>query len=116
MTENKPTHDNSKDSKKKQHLYAIIEIFRNLAYKFGISGEKLNKDGSSPRANSQVNKLNKRTGKETFKAEILETDIEDRNEALQKEKDVTEKFQDEHGDEMPGGQQRPDKRKNKNNK
>ena len=101
-------HGNSKDSKKKHHLYAIIEIFRNLVFKFGISGEKLNKDGSSRRANKQVNKLNKMAGINAFKSEILEIDIDGREVSLKKEIEVTKKFKDENGGKIPDGQKRPD--------
>jgi len=100
-------HGNSKDSKKKHHLYAIIEIFRNLVFKFGISGEKLNKDGSSRRANKQVNKLNKMAGINAFKSEILEIDIDGREVALEKEIERTIQHLDANDDNMPDGQKRP---------
>ncbi len=66
-------HGNSKKSKKEQHIYRIadekIKSDDNTS-KFGISGEELNKDGSSKRANRQVNKWNLAAGWERFKAYI----------------------------------------------
>ncbi len=49
----KVAHGNSKQSMKPQHLYVILDKKGNVL-KPGISGGKLNKNGSSPRANSQL--------------------------------------------------------------
>jgi hypothetical protein len=55
-------HGNSKDSAKPQHGYEIYEIESGDVAKTGISGQPLNKDGTSPRANKQVNQFNKEAG------------------------------------------------------
>jgi len=111
--ENEDIHGNSKESKKLQHLYAIWNNFYNFVYKYGISGSKLNKDGSSKRANNQVNKLNKEEGENSFSAEIIEKEINGRANAIEKEKKIVSKYQTENDDAMPSGQIRPDKRKKK---
>lgn len=54
----KPEHGNSDRSTKPQHVYQIKDR-NNPDHKTGISGGVLNKDGSSRRANTQVNQLNK---------------------------------------------------------
>ncbi|WP_236339658.1 hypothetical protein [Paenibacillus plantiphilus] len=50
---------NSKASTKPQHGYEISEKATGDVAKTGISGQPLNKNGTSPRTNSQVNKWNK---------------------------------------------------------
>ncbi len=104
--ENKTVHGNDKRSIKPQHIYKIFDFVDWVIYKFGISGSKLNKDGSSPRANSQVNQKNKEAGEIKFSAEVLLTDVENREKALEIEKQlVTEFF--EKNDENPEGNKRP---------
>ncbi len=50
--------------------------------KIGVSGQKLNKNGSSPRANAQLNKGDKAT--------VLESGIPGRSSVLQKEGQAVE--------------------------
>ncbi|HEX6045641.1 MAG TPA: RHS repeat-associated core domain-containing protein [Pyrinomonadaceae bacterium] len=53
-------HGNSRSSSKPHHVYEIIDNENpGVPYKVGISGRPLNKNGTSPRAATQVNKLNK---------------------------------------------------------
>jgi RHS repeat-associated protein len=54
-------HGNSTDSTSAQHGYVIIDTWNNK-YKIGVSGQPLNLDGSSPRANQQVNAWNAEPG------------------------------------------------------
>jgi hypothetical protein len=54
--------------------------------KTGISGQRLNKNGTSPRANSQVNKWNKNEGSIKFEAKVVKTNMLNRQEALDWEK------------------------------
>ncbi|QLG40407.1 hypothetical protein HW560_21370 [Paenibacillus sp. E222] len=54
--------------------------------KTGISGQRLNKNGTFPRANSQVNKWNKDAGSITFEAKVVKTNMRNRQEALDWEK------------------------------
>lgn len=60
--------------------------------KTGISGQPLNANGSSPRANPQVNYLNKLDGSGTYAARVVETNIPGRAAALEAEKIATKKL------------------------
>ena len=88
--------DSSKESKKSQHGYEIYDTFSGEPVKTGISGGKLNKDESSRRANSQVNKWNKEPGNEgRYYAEVVKTDMPDRATALEWEKQNATRLHDE---------------------
>ena len=78
-------HGNSKKSTNEQHVYEIYEKATNDVVKTGLSGQPLNKDGSSPRANTQVNKLNKESGYPKYDSRVVITGIPDRVQGLQKE-------------------------------
>ena len=80
-------HGNSKLSTKPQHGYEIYNTETGDVVKTGISGQKLNLNGTSPRANSQVNKLNKSTGTQLYDARIVETDMPNRLSALEWERE-----------------------------
>lgn len=54
--------------------------------KTGISGQKLNKNGTSPRANSQVNKWNKNAGTNKYEARVVKSKMRNRQQALEWEK------------------------------
>ncbi len=100
-------HGNSKKSKKKQHVYEILDSEKNdETAKFGISGQKLNKNGTSPRANSQVNKWNLINGFIRFFARILKKDIEGRKKALEIEEEYVREFKKEKG-RLPLRQKKP---------
>jgi hypothetical protein len=55
-------HGNSNASSSAQHGYEIVDTHNGTVAKTGISGQTLNKNGTSPRANSQANKWNKEEG------------------------------------------------------
>lgn len=63
--------------------------------KTGISGQPLNKDGSSPRANRQVNELNRQEGAGTYRADVRETDISGRRAGLDAEQSATNRLASE---------------------
>ena len=63
-------HGNSKQSQQLQHGYEIYETNTGDVVKTGISGQPLNKNGTSPRANRQVNALNKAAGKGKYASRI----------------------------------------------
>lgn len=79
----KAVHGNSKSSTKIQHGYEIYNVETEDVVKTGISGQPLNKNGTSSRANVQVNKLNKAAGRPMFDARIVETGMENRGVALE---------------------------------
>jgi RHS repeat-associated protein len=58
----KKVNGNSKSSTKAQHGYEIVDTKTGKVAKTGVSGGKLNKNGSSKRANGQANKWNKEAG------------------------------------------------------
>jgi len=100
-------HGNDKRSEKPQHLYEISDNFLNRIFKFGISGSKLNRDGGSRRANTQVNALNRDSGWKRFWAKVLRKDIEGRATALEIEKEHVKKYKEENNDTPPEGNKRP---------
>ncbi|WP_150138804.1 polymorphic toxin-type HINT domain-containing protein [Candidatus Enterovibrio escicola] len=82
---------NSLASTKEQHLYMIQDTDGNIK-KIGVSGQPLNKNGSSPRANSQL--------KQGDTATVLESGIPGRANVLQKEGQVVEGLR-KAGNELP---------------
>ncbi len=65
-------HGNSNSSMKLQHGYDIYNTQTGDVVKTGISGQSLNLNGTSPRANRQVNALNRAAGEDSlFAARIV---------------------------------------------
>jgi hypothetical protein len=82
-------HGNSVRSTAEQHMYSIEDTHNGSIYKVGISGQPLTAGGGSPRASSQVNKLNETSGSlGRFKAHVIATELPDRTTALQAEQIV----------------------------
>ena len=88
----KQVHGNSKNSTKIQHGYEIYEKETGDVVKTGISGQKLNVNQTSPRANSQVNKWNKIEGEGKYEARIVEKDMQNRSSALEWERNNTNRL------------------------
>ena len=87
-------HGNSKKNQTPNHLYAIYDKEEDESvYKFGISSQALNQDGSSPRANEQVNLFNRVVGWARFFARVLVTGIRGRKEALRLEQENIENYE-----------------------
>jgi len=107
MPDDKEPHGNSKKSKKEQHLYEIVDSQTNETVKYGISGSKLNKDGSSKRANFQVRCLNKLKKAVKYFANVLFTKIANRNQALELEQKIVNKYAKENKNNPPRDQKRP---------
>ena len=85
-----PVHGNSAKSTKPQHGYEIYEGDTGDVVKTGISGQKLNADGSSPRANVQVNALNRKENRNAYNAyrsRVVMRDMPTRSDALEWEKE-----------------------------
>ena len=81
-------HGNAKASTKPQHRYEIHDKNGDVG-KTGISGQPLNKNGTSPRANQQVNKLNKAEGDAAYSATVKETNLPGRQAGLDAEQAAT---------------------------
>jgi hypothetical protein len=75
-------HGNSAASTKTQHGYEISETKTGDVVKTGISGQPLNANGTSPRANSQVNDWNRNAGYIKYKAEVVVQNMPSRQVAL----------------------------------
>ena len=105
----KNVHGNSRKSKKKQHIYKIVDSAQeNETVKIGISGQPLNKNGTSPRANAQVNKWNILEGFIRFFAKILNKDVQDRKKALDIEKKYVKEYKKKNNTtDPPPRQKRP---------
>ena len=88
-------HGNSKLSMKAQHGCEIYNTETGDVVKTGISGQKLNLNGTSPRANSQVNKLNRNAGKQLYDSRIVARDMPNRLNALEWEKENSLKLWNE---------------------
>ncbi len=97
-------HGNSKKSRKPHHLYEIWDSEDNDVYKYGISGDPLNADGSSPRANEQVNLFNKVVKMVRFFARILLVGISGREKASELEDQYIEEYQKKHGKKPRGNE------------
>jgi len=107
MPDDKEPHGNSKKSKKEQHLYEIVDLQTNETVKYGISGSKLNKDGSSKRANFQVRCLNKLAETVKYLANVLFTKITNRKKALKLEQEMVDKYAEKNEKDPPRIQKRP---------
>lgn len=100
-------HGNSKASQNPQHGYEIYDTQQKVKNKYGISGQKLNKDGTSPRANTQVNKLNKPAAGR-FKARVVKNNMQNRTKALNWEKGKSAAYKKSNpGGNNPPGMKRP---------
>ena len=85
-----PVHGNSAKSTKPQHGYEIYEGDTGNVVKTGISGQRLNADGSSSRANVQVNALNRKENRNAYNAyrsRVVMRDMPTRADALKWEKE-----------------------------
>lgn len=91
------THANSHQNQELHHLYEIYDIEEQDTYKYGICGEPLNSDGTSPRANRQLREFNRLVGYVRFIARIILTDIPGRKRAEEVEDEMIEKYEAEHG-------------------
>ena len=90
-------HENSRNSAKEHHLYAIHDKEENDVFKYGISNSSIGKDGYSRRMREQVNFLNRAVGWARYFAEVLVKGIIGRKNALQKEDEYIENYRAEHG-------------------
>lgn len=77
-----------------QHGYDIYNTQTGDVVKTGISGQPLNQNGTSPRANAQVNAWNKAEGPGTYAARIGPTDMPGRTAALNWERSNVNRLRD----------------------
>ena len=82
----KAANGNSKLSTKLQHGYEIFNVSSKNVAKTGVSGGKLNRNGTSGRAISQVNKWNKTAGFKKYNSRVVVKNIPGRQSILSWEK------------------------------
>jgi URI fold toxin 2 len=95
-------HANSHDNDALHHLYEIFDVERDAVFKYGISGRPLLSDGSSPRADEQINLYNRVVGMKRFFARIILTDIEGRKTAEIIENEYISSFISIYGEKPKG--------------
>ena len=88
------------------HLYEIIDQKTDIVFKYGICGRRLTKDGSSPRANEQVNLFNRLAGWARYIAKILLTGISGRKKAEEIEEEYISEFKKKYGSRPDGNPER----------
>ena len=74
-------HGNSNSSMKLHHAYEIFIKATQDVVKNGISGQKLSKNGTSPRANPQVKEFNEEAGACVYDSRITKTGLPGRRKA-----------------------------------
>jgi len=96
-------HGNSLNNTKPHHVYEIIDNVTGRRVKTGVSGQPLNQDGSSPRANRQVNALNKKySAPKRFSATVIAKELPNRRAALATEQHEVNTHTNEVGKAPPG--------------
>ncbi len=90
-------HGNSNENLEDHHLYEIKDSLDGDVVKYGISFEKLEKDGSSPRANIQVDLFNKVVGFVRFFANVLLIGIPGRIKAKEIEDEYIRDYEKKNG-------------------
>jgi hypothetical protein len=90
-------HGNSLQNKDKHHLYEIIDTEENDIFKYGISAETLNQDGTSPRAKQQETIFNLVVNKNRFTSQVLITEIAGRQKAKQLENEYITTYEKKNG-------------------
>ena len=88
------------------HLYEIVDQKTDPVFKYGICGRRLTKDGSSPRANEQVNLFNRLAGWARYFASIILTGIPGRKKAEEIEEEYIEQFKEQYGSRPDGNPER----------
>ncbi len=87
------------------HLYGIFDKQEDDdVFKYGISSEELNKNGTSSRANKQVNFLNRAVGWIRYHAKILVKKIKGLSEAERLEQEYIDNYEKKNGKKPKGNQ------------
>ncbi|MEM8528086.1 MAG: hypothetical protein AAF847_06900 [Bacteroidota bacterium] len=68
-------HGNDKKNPKSYHLYEILDLLENEVFKYGISGDPIDKDGLSKRLREQLDLFNIVANWYRFEGHILVKDI-----------------------------------------
>jgi len=107
FTNLRAVHGNSSLSLREQHLYEIWDTRDDSLYKIGVSGRPLNLNGSSGRANSQVNALNRGVGENVFEAVVVRPCVPCRADVLRMEQNGVRSYMNLNQGQRPPGNLRP---------
>ncbi len=97
-------HGNSRENDALHHLYEIYDKEREDVYKYGICGDPLRRDGSSPRAKVQLRDFNRVAGWFRFLATVIVKNIPGRAKALEIEDQYIAEYEAKNGSKPPGNQ------------
>lgn len=100
----KSVHGNSKASTKTQHGYRIEDVNTGETLEFGISGQKVNKNGTSPRVRQKIR--TKYGNNPNVRGEVVKDNIPNRRKALKWEQNQVNRFFKKNG-RAPVNQIRP---------
>jgi hypothetical protein len=104
-TDTTTVNGNSKASTKPQHGYQITDKTTGNVLEYGISGQPLNKNGTSPRVAQKINV--KYNGSKNVTGQVLETNMVNRQAALDWEIDQVLQYKADNGGVKPINQIRP---------
>ena len=95
-------HGNHHENDAAHRLYEIRDRECEDVYKYGICGDPLNDDGTSPRAERQVREFNRAVRWLRFFANVLRSGIPGRLAARKLEDEYIEAYRQKHGAVPPG--------------
>ncbi|MES2701538.1 MAG: RHS repeat-associated core domain-containing protein [Bacteroidota bacterium] len=104
-TTSKGIHGNSKLSPKPQHLYEMSNDRTGQLLEYGLSGQELKENGTSPRVDQKIRE--KYNGNKDISGKVIEKDVPGRESGLQKEKDYVNQYKKNNNGASPPNQKRP---------
>ncbi len=99
-------HGNSRQNHKPHHLYEIFDKQADDVFKYGISGDPIEKDGLSERIRIQLDLWNIIAGFVRFVAKVVLANIPGRKRALEIEDDYIAAYADKYGRNPPGNRKK----------
>jgi URI fold toxin 2 len=90
-------HANSHKNQDEHHLYEIFDLEEQDVFKYGVCGNPLNSDGSSPRAERQVRSFNRLVGFFRFVSRVILTGIAGRKQAEDIENEYIDAYELKNG-------------------
>jgi len=90
-------HGNALDNPNLHHLHEVFKKTNRGTYKYGISDDPIGSDGLSERARKQTNEMNRAAEFEKYAAQVLQTDIPGRAEAVRVERQFINAYYEKYG-------------------